>query len=179
MEHRLACKKSSKKSEKNRNDSVKQSVSLKAAKGSSVMGARIIELAAFRAQRSEASDAPARSITTDEASRFHFWTGASGKRYVHTVYELVECPPLPAANYVLVRREANGRRQILSIGRVSDAAPSLNLAVIRRRGAELGADEVHVHLLADTAKLSKLVEFDLRTGQVEADLARLSGSSVH
>jgi hypothetical protein len=144
------------------------------------MGARIIELAAFRAQRPEASDAPAaRDASANEASRFHFWTGASGKRYVHSVYDLVECPALPAANYVLVRREASGRRHILSIGRVSHPAPSLNLAEIRQRGAELGADEVHVHLLAETAKLSKLVEFDLRTGQVEADLARLAGSSMH
>jgi hypothetical protein len=34
-------------------------------------------------------------------------------------------------------------------------------------------------LLAETQKLSKLVEFDLRTGQIEADLARLTGSSFH
>jgi hypothetical protein len=144
------------------------------------MGARIIELAAFRAERSEASESPAaRDAKASEANRFHFWTGASGKRYVHTVYELLECPPLPAANYVLVRREAGARRKILSIGRVSNAAPSLNLAEIRQRGAELGADEVHVHLLAETAKLSKLVEFDLRTGQIEADFARLAGTAVH
>jgi hypothetical protein len=97
---------------------------------------------------------------------------------VHTVYELLECPPLPAANYILVRREAGARRKVLSIGRVGHTAPSLNLAEIRQRGAELGADEVHVHLLADSAKLAKLIEFDLRTGQIEADFARLAGS-VH
>jgi hypothetical protein len=144
------------------------------------MVARIIELAAFRAQRWEASDAPtARNARADEANRFHFWTGASGKRYVHTVYDLVACPALPAANDVRVRRQPSGRRQILSIGRVSHPAPSLNLAEIRQRGAELGADEVHVHLLAENAKHSKLVEFDLRTGQVEADFARLAGSRAH
>ena len=93
--------------------------------------------------------------------------------------ELLECPPLPAANYILVRREAGARRKVLSIGRVGHTAPSLNLAEIRQRGAELSADEVHVHLLAETPKLSKLVEFDLRTGQIEADLARLTGSSFH
>jgi hypothetical protein len=98
---------------------------------------------------------------------------------VHTVYELLDCPALPAANYVLVRREPGARRKVLSIGRVSNTAASLNLAEIRQRGAELGADEVHVHLLAETQKLSKLVEFDLRTGQIEADLARLTGSSFH
>ncbi len=140
------------------------------------MSARIIELAAFRASRfDEGEQAPQPS----KANRFHFWTGASGKRYVHTVYELLDCPALPSANYILVRREAGARRKVLSIGRVSNPAASLNLAEIRQRAAELGAEEVHVHLLAETPKLSKLVEFDLRTGQIEADLARLTGSSFH
>ena len=151
------------------------------------MGARIIELAEFRArlaaggEKRQARDAQTRDAASDksEASRFHFWTGASGRRYVHTVYELLECPPLPAANYVLVRRGAGARRKVLSIGRVTNSAPSLNLAEIRQRGAELGADEVHVHMLADNAKLGRLVEFDLRTGQVEADFARIAGGRAH
>ncbi|MCK9911347.1 hypothetical protein MXD81_19505, partial [Microbacteriaceae bacterium K1510] len=65
------------------------------------MVARIIKLAVYRAQRTLAQEEMAqRAARADEAARFHFWTGASGKRYVHSVYELVECPPLPAANYV-------------------------------------------------------------------------------
>ncbi len=156
-----------------------ENVSLRVAKGSSVMSARIIELAAFRACRFEESDSAPRETKANGANRFHFWTGASGKRYVHTVYELLDCPALPSANYILVRREPGARRKVLSIGRVSHPAASLNLAEIRQRGAELSADEVHVHLLAETPKLSKLVEFDLRTGQIEADLARLTGSSFH
>jgi len=143
------------------------------------MSARIIELAAFRAKRLRKAEAPAAPEKAVSANRFHFWTGASGKRYVHTVYELLECPPLPAANYVLVRREPGARRKVLCIGRVSNTAESLNLAEIRQRGAEVGADEVHVHLLADSAKLAKLVEFDLRTGQIEADISRLAGMAVH
>jgi len=144
------------------------------------MSARIIDLAAFRAQRMqecEVLEAPEKKLA--EANRFHFWTGASGKRYVHTVYELFECPPLPAANYVLVRREPGARRKVLSIGRVGNSVASLNLAEIRQRGAELGADEIHVHLLADSAKLAKLIEFDLRTGQIEADISRLAGSALN
>jgi len=169
MEHRLAAT-------RNR---VIESASHEAPKGSSVMSARIIELATFRAYRSDENDSAPRQSKANGANRFHFWTGASGKRYVHTVYELLDCPALPAANFILVRREPGARRKVLSIGRVGNSAASLNLAEIRQRGAELGADEVHVHLLADTAKLSKLVEFDLRTGQIEADLARLTGSCFH
>lgn len=141
------------------------------------MSARIIEFAAYRAKRSQATEEPAR-MRAEEAGRFHFWTGASGKRYVHTVYELVDCPALPAANYILVRREPGTRRKVLAIGRVDQSVPSLNLAEIRQRAAELGAQEVHVHLLAETAKLAKLVEFDLRTGQVEADIDNLA-RTVH
>ncbi len=144
------------------------------------MVARIIELAVYRAQRSLAEQELAeRSVRANEAHSFHFWTGASGKRYVHSVYDLLECPPMPEANYVLVRRDARGRPEALSIGRVTNGAASLNLAEIRQRGAELGADEVHVHLLADNSKLGKLVEFDLRTGLIEADVARLSGRRSH
>jgi hypothetical protein len=143
------------------------------------MSARIIELAAFRASRFDEDEQTPPQSKANGANRFHFWTGASGKRYVHTVYELLDCPALPAANYILVRREPGARRKVLSIGRVGNAAASLNLAEIRQRAAELGAEEVHVHLLAETPKLSKLVEFDLRTGQIEADLARLTGSSFH
>jgi hypothetical protein len=141
------------------------------------MSARIIELAAYRAQRLESEVHAAKDSKPVAGNRFHFWTGASGKRYVHTIYDLIDCPTLPPANYVLVRREPGARRQILSIGRVRNASPSLNLAEIRQRGAELGAHEVHVHLLAESPKVSRMVEFDLKTGQVEKAFANMAGRS--
>ncbi len=142
------------------------------------MVARIIELAVYRAQRTLAHEETVRrAAQAHEATRFHFWTGASGKRYVHSVYDLVECPPLPAANYVLVRRDSNGRPHALSIGRTTSSVPSLNLAELRHRGAELGANEVHVHLLADNAKVGKLIEFDLRTGLVDTAATRFAGQT--
>jgi hypothetical protein len=132
------------------------------------MSARIINLAAMRELRArpETEVDMLQETTAVTNERFHFWCGASGQRYVHTIYSLLECPAIPASNYILVKREASGRRSVLSIGRLTHDIPSLNLAEIRQRGAELGANEVHVHLLAATAKQSKLVEFDLRTGQV-------------
>ncbi len=169
MERKLAHKK----------NCVEQNLSRRATKGSFVMGAHIIELAEFRARRSESGEAAhAKNEPASGANRFHFWTGASGKRYVHTVYNLLECPALPAGNYVLVRRGQNGRHTVLAISRVSSAAHSLNLAEIRHRGAKLGADEVHVHLLANTAKQSKLVEFDLRGSQIKPDVEYIASSSL-
>lgn len=133
------------------------------------MGARIIDLAQVRAQKSQPNSEIEHSharIQTSE-NRFHFWSGASGQRYVHTIYSLIECPEMPAGNYVLVRRTAEGRRIALAVGRATHAAASLNLAEIRQRGAQLGANEVHVHLLAENKSQSKLIEFDLRSGQLQ------------
>jgi hypothetical protein len=164
---------------KRKNNGVERNVGRETAKGSAVMVARIIELALYRAQRTlQVAELPQEAArTANETTRFHFWTGASGKRYVHSVYDLLDCPPLPAANYVLVRTRGNGRPQALSIGRVCHAAQTLNLAEIRQRAAELGADEVHVHMLAENAKVGKLIEFDLRTGQLETDVSRVAGSA--
>lgn len=133
------------------------------------MAAQIISLADYRSGRnavdSFAAAAVVQSSAPSLADRFQFWSGASGRRYVHTVYSLLECPAIPAGNYILIHRDAEGRRLVLSVGRVGHSATSLNLAEIRRRGAALGANEVHVHLLAPNAKLSRFIESDLRAGQ--------------
>lgn len=94
----------------------------------------------------------------------HFWIGRSGQRYIHTVYSLVTCPALPEANYVLVRTGKDGRRQPIYVGTTTSEAPSLNLAEIRQRGAQLGADEVHVHLLAEGIDQRSVTEHDLQLG---------------
>lgn len=133
------------------------------------MAAQIISLADYRSGRNAAGSLGAATVVQPGApglaDRFHFWSGASGRRYVHTVYSLLECPAIPAGNYILIHRDAEGRRLVLAVGRVGHSATSLNLAEIRRRGAALGANEVHVHLLAPNAKLSRFIESDLRAGQ--------------
>ena len=131
------------------------------------MGAQVIQFPDMNARRAAPMHEAAQlGGAEDLAGRFHFWAGATGRRYVHTVYSLVECPALASGNYILVRRDGNGDRTVLAIGSALNDAASLNLADIRRRGAELGANEVHIHLLAGTSKASKLVEFDLRSGQM-------------
>lgn len=138
------------------------------------MSAEIISLADIRASRKAVNAAVANTAATpvrlssEQGPRFHFWTGASGKRYVHTVYSLFDCPPVGLANYVLVKRDSTSQRKLLAIGRVQNTAATLNLAEIRQRGAALGADEVHVHLLAATPSDSQAVEVDLKTAQFAA-----------
>lgn len=99
---------------------------------------------------------------------FHYWRGASGNRYLHMVYSLVGCPALPKANYILVRRHDDGRRVALALGQTRDDAVSLNLAHLRHEGAKRGANEVHIHLLADTPEARDAVETDLRLGAIAA-----------
>ena len=130
------------------------------------MSAEIIQLAEFRARRAhEQPPVSTAEYYPEQPPRFHFWTGASGKRYVHTVYGLFDCPTLEDANYILVRRGDRATRFVLAIGRLSNNCPSENLAEIRQHGAALGADEVHVHLLASSNQEAQAVEADLITAQ--------------
>ncbi|MFT3732217.1 MAG: hypothetical protein QM780_12505 [Hyphomicrobium sp.] len=131
------------------------------------MSADIIQLAEFRARRAngEAPPVSINAIYPEQPPRFHFWTGASGKRYVHTVYSLFDCPTLEDANYILVRRSDRSTRVVLAVGRLSNNCPSENLAEIRQHAAALGADEVHVHLLASSHQEAEAVEADLITAQ--------------
>src|SRR5262245_23569640 len=130
------------------------------------MGARIIELAEVRARRAGRKYEPARiEDTAALTDRFHFWRGASDRRYVHTIYNLVECPALPQGNFILVHRDGRGHLTVLSICRLTHDAETLNLAEIRHQGSMLGANEVHVHLLAGSSTQSKLIEHDLKSRQ--------------
>lgn len=136
------------------------------------MSARIISFAEAYARKSKGSmrlinQRPEPEQQPDLMQRFLFWKGASGTRYVHTIYSLLDCPPLTAGNYILVRRGAAGTREVLAIGRFAAGAPSLNLADLRHRGALLGANEVHIHLLAESGRDSQRIEFDLKAGHFD------------
>lgn len=92
---------------------------------------------------------------------FHYWRGASGRRYLHSVYTLIGCPAIPQANYILVRRYDDGTRRALAFGQTREDAMTLNLAHLRHEGAKIGANEVHIHLLAENAEARAAVEADL------------------
>ena len=98
--------------------------------GVCVMSAEIIRLADVRMRRGKAVPpfAVAPVSASETPPRFHFWSGASGKRYVHTVYSLFDCPPIEDANYILVRRADSTTRTVLAIGRLcSTSAPCSTL----------------------------------------------------
>lgn len=103
---------------------------------------------------------------------FHYWRGTTGRRYLHTVYSLIECPEITKANFIVARREEDGSRTALLIGQTLDDTGSLNLAHLRHQGALLGANEVHIHLLADTTHDRDAVEADLKAGQLSRPVAK-------
>jgi hypothetical protein len=130
------------------------------------MAAQIFSLARLPDRRATVVRADAQPGSG--ATHCHFWRGASGRRYAHAVYGLIDCPPLSRSTYLLVRRDAGGSRTVLHIGHADDDAPTLNLARIRQRGATLGANEVHVYGSAATDSERRLAVCDLRAGQFGA-----------
>ena len=126
------------------------------------MSARILALPLSRLRGASGRASRQPSVPLADPATLHFWRGASGRAYVHSVYPLYDCPPLPAATYVLVRRDGDGRAMALHVGQLCQEAPTLNLAQVRQQAATLGAQEVHVHLLAADHKSGLAVEQDLK-----------------
>lgn len=102
-------------------------------------------------------------VSKPRTSGVCFWAGRSGRHYRFTVQTLLECCGPTRGAYVLVKRGAKGPRAKF-IGVAASAAPTLNLARIRRRGAILGADEVHVIALTGSTADLRCVVRDLRAG---------------
>ncbi len=97
--------------------------------------------------------------------RFWYWHGASGRKYIHSVYDPDNCPPLPGAIYVAVRRE--GRMRIaLSVGRFTPFWDGTMMSTEAAHVATWGADEIHVHLLARSAMAAEDILSDLRDAMV-------------
>lgn len=97
----------------------------------------------------------------DFANRFWYWHGASGKRYIHSVYLADQCPPLPGAVFVAVRRRGDVREAV-AVGRLNkiwDVHQGIAGGLDLNR---LGAEELHVHLLAREEEAADAVALDLQ-----------------
>src|SRR5215510_5052080 len=83
-----------------------------------------------------------------QSPQFHWWQGASGIWYIHTVYPLSEWPRFVWQNYIVARRESDGLVSALYIGQTGDGEhrPPTHEKLIP--AIVLGATHVHVHLLA-------------------------------
>lgn len=96
---------------------------------------------------------------------FHSWRGASGQRYICSVYDVDQPAAFDCSRAVViaVRRDAAGQASIAFVfqpdGLAEGAADSLGLWTLRAR--QCGAREWHVHLLAASAEERKLAARDL------------------
>ena len=100
--------------------------------------------------------------------RFWYWRGASGRRYIHSIYRPELCPPVAGAVFVIVSL-AGGMRRAKRVGRFPSDAASANAAP----WTELpGEEEIHVHLLAREEEAAEEVLEDLRAAMNAAPVAR-------
>lgn len=76
--------------------------------------------------------------------RFWYWRGASGQRYIHSIYARDLCPRVPLAVFVLVRSSGGVRRPV-AVGRF-DAEGMMRLP--GTMAGQWDDEEIHVHLLA-------------------------------
>ncbi len=105
----------------------------------------------------------------DMRDRFFYWQGASGRKYIHSVYELDACPPLPGAIYVAVKR--SGHMSIaMAVGRFAPFWDNTIGHDDLNRLEALGVDEVHVHLLAHSPEVADLIKSDLSAALGDAPI---------
>ena len=85
---------------------------------------------------------------------------------MHTVFRLEAFPEIGGAVYVAARRVSRSRCEAVAVGQVLPVV-GLNLhSGLLRRLAQLGADEIHLHLLARTPAETAAIVGDLRRRHV-------------
>jgi hypothetical protein len=80
-------------------------------------------------------------------NRFWYWSGVSGRTYIHSIYPADACPPSPGAVYLAVRNR-HGHREVLAAGRFSSCWDGSLRGYLANSRLPEGTDEIHVHLLA-------------------------------
>ncbi|MGI3903298.1 MAG: hypothetical protein ACRYGP_13395 [Janthinobacterium lividum] len=115
-----------------------------------------------------ASAAPLAGLAgSDLSRRFRHWRGASGKRHLFSVFPLgaplpgEDAPRFADAVVMAVGRDGGGVPRILALDETGPL-PDLFYESARFRDAvAAGAEEIHVHLLADSAPARAAVMHDL------------------
>jgi hypothetical protein len=92
------------------------------------------------------------------SARFRSWRGASGNRYVFSVYDRRSCPVYGDAVLVVASALADGDRKILLIADTG-CFPDM---VVANAAAKFGdAPEFHVHLLANSPEARRALIADI------------------
>jgi hypothetical protein len=113
---------------------------------------------------SPAVDNQALASLADEklAGRFRHWRGASGRRYIFSLYEPESCPAYDDAVLIVAVKFPGGVRRIMTICDTG-SLPELALARAHEAATESGESiECHIHLLAASRDERAAVIEDLR-----------------
>jgi hypothetical protein len=121
-----------------------------------------------------AGDAPASTRLIDNralsalageplAGRFRHWRGASGQRYIFSVYDPDSCPAYDGVVLIGAAIDENNERRIIFIADTG-LLPDVALARAREKAAACDcAIEFHVHLLASSRRERAAAIADLST----------------
>lgn len=125
---------------------------------------------AWTAKQVTGSNAPLRSLAGETlASRFHAWRGASGRRYICSVFSVeadaldVGLPDFVDAIAMAVAREPDGSRRRISLFlNEATSDPAARRAFVAEALAK-GAIEWHIHLLAVDGWQRRAVATDIES----------------
>lgn len=92
------------------------------------------------------------------------WQGVSGRWYPHSIYDINGPLLFGSANYIMVRRQPDGRREALYIGETLNGTRRFAGHEKLLPAILMGATELHVHFLAEGERARLAAETDLRHG---------------
>jgi hypothetical protein len=94
------------------------------------------------------ASAPHRALAGEAlAARFRSWRGASGRRYIFSIFDRQSCPAYEHVVAMIVTRDPDGERRIMFIGDTG-CFPELALARAAKEIPVAGEIEFHLHMLA-------------------------------
>ena len=97
---------------------------------------------------SEGASAPLRALAGNAlGARFRSWRGASGRRYIFSVFDRHSCPAYEHVVAMIAALEPDGERRIIFLGDTG-CFPDLALAEAVKALPAKREVEFHVHLLA-------------------------------
>ncbi|ESR26405.1 hypothetical protein [Lutibaculum baratangense] len=109
-------------------------------------------------KRADSCDLPLALAGTPLAGQFRYWSGASGKRYLHKILPIELAPDFRHCALLLVSVRGDGEAEVVWAGAAGAGAAQ---AIAAARAA--GASEAHVHLLTETPEDAKAVANDIRS----------------
>ena len=115
-------------------------------------------------------DAPLAALAGSHlAGRFRHWRGLSGRRYLFSVFPLTSprslerLPRYEQTVILAIRRDQDGTRTVLLATDTGSIPEVVFGGHVLRHSIALGANEIHMHLLADDGESRRAIVDDFAT----------------